>query len=83
MARMNTALWCRISNYMAVAETVARSFAYVIREGSVLQAQAALQFHVLYKGKVKPVTWPDSPGDCAEWQGVKVGHMVLLQGQDF
>ncbi len=82
MTRMNTALWGRISSYMSVAETVARSFAHVIWEGSVLQVQAALQFHVVYKRKVKPVTWPNNPGDCAEWQGVKVGHMVL-QGQDF
>lgn len=68
---------------MTVAETVARSFAYVIWEGIVLHVQAALQFHVLYKGKGKPVSLPDNSGDRAEWPEVKVGHLVLLQGQDF
>ena len=41
---------------------------------------AALQFHVLYKGKVKAVTWPGNPGDLAQRPEVKVRHLVLLQG---
>lgn len=67
---MNTALWCRISSWMAVTETVAHSFAYVIRERSVPSCPgcATDPRPLQRKGQTSRLTWRPG-GPCRTARG--------------